>query len=569
MLMFRHNPQFGLPTIAAGMLVCCAAVACLGQASAAAPTLTHLFPAGAQRGTKVSVTCTGSFSWPVMIRAPGVDVVVGTEPGKIEVSVPEDLAADRVWIRLYNAEGASAAVPFLIGNLKEMEDQEPNNAPRSAQAVTGSAVTINGTLQDSDVDGFAVQLTAGQTLVAALDANGALGSPMDAILQVALPDGSVLAENNDDVDLDPRLVYTATTSQTHVVRLFAFPAAPDTTIAFRGGPDYIYRLTLTTGPFVTHAVPLSLSPEDPGVVQVHGWNLPPDTRLPVVPFGGTWLAEAQEYETLSDLRNRADVRLGFAHAANMASGARIRLTPYAVVPGIAQTSGDHPLMLAVPTSVTGWLRKPRQADVFRIPLAKGQQVVIALETRSLGFPLDAVLQFNDPAGAVVADVNDLAPVRASVITHAAAAEGDYVLTVKDRYRQGGERCFYRLTVRLEEPDFELVASADSLVVGPDKPTEFAITVQRRSPPGVAIGPITIAALDLPPGVTMPDVVSEPEGETASKVILTFHSAGAAFSGPIRLAGTASEPQEIHRQVRTPPAFGATFETFWLTAIATP
>ncbi|MCA9096526.1 MAG: hypothetical protein KDA68_23765, partial [Planctomycetaceae bacterium] len=34
---------------------------------AAAPTLTSLNPAGGQRGTKVTVTCTGSFTWPVSV----------------------------------------------------------------------------------------------------------------------------------------------------------------------------------------------------------------------------------------------------------------------------------------------------------------------------------------------------------------------------------------------------------------------------------------------------------------------------------------------------------------------
>jgi epoxyqueuosine reductase len=42
-------------------------------------------------------------------------------------------------------------------------------------------------------------------LVAAVEANTALGSPMDAMLQVVSPRGFVLAENNDDIHLDPRL----------------------------------------------------------------------------------------------------------------------------------------------------------------------------------------------------------------------------------------------------------------------------------------------------------------------------------------------------------------------------
>src|ERR1041385_8887959 len=87
----------------------------LGRAAAAPPTVSHLFPAGGQRGTKLIVTCTGKFTWPVRVSAPGIDVVPAKEAGKLEVTIPNDLAADRVWIRLYNAEGSAPPLPFLIG----------------------------------------------------------------------------------------------------------------------------------------------------------------------------------------------------------------------------------------------------------------------------------------------------------------------------------------------------------------------------------------------------------------------------------------------------------------------
>ncbi|MEZ5948980.1 MAG: hypothetical protein R3C12_07165 [Planctomycetaceae bacterium] len=74
-------------------------------ASAAAPTLTYLFPGGGQRGSTVAVTCTGKFDWPIRIDAPGVVVEPGEKSGQLTITIPSDLAADRVWIRLYNAEG--------------------------------------------------------------------------------------------------------------------------------------------------------------------------------------------------------------------------------------------------------------------------------------------------------------------------------------------------------------------------------------------------------------------------------------------------------------------------------
>jgi hypothetical protein len=562
-LYFRAKARKKLGFLAATLVAasCWIAPAALWSAP---PTLSHLFPAGGQRGAKVTVTCTGSFSWPVKVWAPGLEVAVAKESGKLEVAIPKDLAADRVWIRLYNAEGAGAAAPFLIDNLKEITEQEPNDDPRTAQALADPNVVINGVLaKAADVDCFAVRLTAGQTLVATVDANTRLGSPMDAILQVTTADGTVLAENNDDVHLDPRLTFTPTKSGTYVVRIFAFSSTPNTSIQLSGGANYIYRLTLTTGPFVTHAVPLSAPHAKPGAVEVFGWNLPPRTMIPVVPFGAPKFADHQECEDLNDLRLPAESRLGFAFAPNFAGAARVRLTAHAVISAIAPTDPKKPMALELPASVTGWLRTPRQVDAFRVPLKKGQQVVVSAESNSLSFPFDPLAQLTDPGGTVVAKAADIGPHREAVFAHAAAKEGDYLLTVSDRFRQGGERFFYRLTVRLEAPDFDLSVGTDAIVVTPGKPTELPIKLQRR---GGSVGPITIEAVGLPPGVTAPVVVSEPTGPTAAAVTLKLSTTGPAFSGPLRIAGKATQPKAIERLARTGPRFGAAFESIWLTVV---
>jgi len=540
---------------------------CARDASAAPPTLSHVFPAGGQRGAKSVVTCAGKFDWPVKVDAPGIDVVAGTESGKLEISIPADLPADRVWIRLYNAEGASVLVPYLVGQLPEVNEQEPNNTTRSAQALPDPNITVNGALAAADVDAFAVKLEAGQTLVAALDANTRLGSPMDAILQVVSADGIVLAENHDDLGLDPRLAYTAAKAGPVIVRLFAFPAAPDTTIAFRGGENYIYRLTLTTGPYVTETLPLAVAQANPGTVEVLGWNVPPGTKVPVVAFGGSRLADRQEFEVLDELRRSPDARLGFALAAGQACFARVRLSPFTAAAAVAPSPIDpnNPVVLPLASSMTGCLKTQRQTDTYRLPLQKGQQIVVSVESQSLGLPLDPVVQLIAPNGAVVAEVDDTGASHDAVLTHVATLDGDFRVTVRDRYAQGGTRYLYLLTARLEEPDFDLSLAADALVVPADKPAELTVKVVRRKAPSGTVGPITIEATGLPPGVTAPALVSEPAGPTAGEVKLAFTSIGQAFSGPFKIVGKATQPVEKQRTARTPAKLGICHDTLWLTA----
>lgn len=535
------------------------------EVRAAAPTLTHLFPAGGQRGTRVTVTCGGTFKWPEKVWAPGVDAVPAAESGKIEVSIPADLAADRVWIRLYNDEGASALQPFLIGSLKELSEVEPNDRPNAAQQVAESVV-MNGVLKDKDVDCFTVKLEAGQTLVAALDANTRLGSPMDAVIQVVTAEGIVLAENHDDLKLDPRLAFTAPKAGDYVVRLFAFPAAPDASIRFIGGNNYIYRLTMTTGPYVTHVVPLSAPLESPGAIGVTGWNTASDVRLNIVPWGAGKLADLMECEVLDELRRSPENRTGIAFSPDFALAGRVRLTNQSIVEAFEQTDPKQPITITASSSVTGCLKTRRQRDEYRIPLAKGQSVLISVEARGLDLPIDPVMKLLSPSGAVLAEVDDTGSTRDSLIAHTAAEDGEYRVQVRDRYGQGNPRCWYLLTVRNDQSDFQLSVATDAITVTSEKPFEFPVKIQRNGKTPEPVGPITIEAIGLPEGVKAPSVVSEGTGPTAAEVKLTLTTEGKGFSGPIRIVGRSKTPTELERAARTPARLGVSFEAIWLTAI---
>lgn len=538
-------------------------------ANAAPPTLSHLFPAGGQRGTTLNVTCEGEFDWPVNVWSPGIEVTPGEEKGVLQVTIPPDIATDRVWLRLYNADGASKVVPFLIGTLPEVNEAEPNNAPSAAQPLEESRVTVNGVLKENgDVDGFSVSLTAGQSLVADVDAHDALGSPMDAILQLLSPDGVVLAENHDDVGLDPRLAVTAPRDGVYTARLFTFPAEPDSTVSFRGNDSYVYRLTLTTGPYISHTIPSVVSLENPGEVEVFGWNIPPETRLPVAPLAEAVLVECGEVENYGDRRVLAGDRIGIVQHPEFAGSSRVRIVPHTVVDGVAAGTVDAPMSLTIPTAVSGRFQAERQTDYYELPLTTNQPLIFTVESRGIELPVQPMVRLIDPMENEASEFDEPKP-QDAVITHTTQHEGTYRLTVRDLFRQYGERCVYRLTVRIAEPDFELNLDSDAIVVKPDEPAEVVVNVRRHNTPAGNLGPITIEAIDLPPGVTAEPVVSEVEGDTSEKVTLRLTSTGEASSGPIRIIGRANEPVELERYARAKPQFGTSLSVVWLTAIAPP
>lgn len=550
-------------------LACCCLVAVTPTLRSEAPRLDYLFPAGAQRGANVVVTCHGEFDWPVDVWAEGVDVTVTEDKGKLRLEVPHDFTADRAWLRIHNQEGASALLPFVIGSLPEIEEQEPNDAPRTAQALREQAappgdsqLTINGRLnKKGDVDSFAVSLSRGQTLVAAVEANSAFGSPMDAILQIVKPDGTVLWENHDDVGLDPRLAFTADASGTYIVRLFAFPSAPNQRIEFHGGDEYVYRLTLTTGPYVTHAIPLSVRQEHSETVEVRGWNIPSGTRLPVSPLETR--ETRWELEPFEDFRYPRGV-LGIVLGPAWAGGARVRCVPFPVCSSLVKTSEEQPWELAVPSAVTGCLRSRNHVDFYRLPLQQGQDIALSVESMSVDLPTVPLVQLRDPTGKVVVEHSESGAAKDVSIRYQAKTDGAYRLTVQDRYQHGGERYVYRLTVRVPVTDFQLTVDKDSFVLPSGEVLEVPVTIKRNAVSGETLGAVHVSAEDLTTGIECAPVISESKGESAGKVTLKLKSSRQQpYSGWVRIRGTEQD-LDLTRWALTPPQFKVSFDRIWLT-----
>ena len=504
-----------------------------GPVLGAAPTLTHIAPAGGQRGGKVVVTCAGAFTWKdVKVWAPGLKALLLKESGKLEIEVPPDLPVDRTWIRLHSPEGASAVVPFLVGDLPEVSETEPNNRPAGAKPLS-LPVTVNGLLDKGDVDAFPVELRKGQTLVAALDANARLGSPMDAVLQLVSPAGVVVAENHDDLGLDPRLAHSAREDGIHTVRLF-----------------------LTTGPFATHAVPAAVPLGKPGVAAAPaGWNIPKGVMgavsFPTLP--GMIEREASDGAAVPRGARRARVSAPGIHGMM-----EVWATPVPLVP----QAGAGPTVLPVPSAVAGLLAAPRARNIHSVEMKKGQGLLVTVQARTLGYPTDPVVRWIDPTGKVITEADDMGSSPDPVISVNAAVDGVHTLQVADRFSHGSERHRYVLTVRPPDPEFDLSVAADALVLPAGKPGELAVKVTRRGKGPV--GAITIGVEGLPPGVKAPEVVSDAKGATAAAVTLKLEGDGKAWSGPVRVVGRAREPAVAEVAALVPARMGISLETVWLT-----
>lgn len=492
---------------------------------AAPPKVNYLFPAGGQRGQTVSVAAQGDFStWPVKVWAdrPGITLEAEQDKGKLKLTVPPEAVPGVYWLRIYNEEGASPLRPFVVGTLPETEEAEPNDAPHQPQAIA-QPIVVNGKLaKGGDVDGYSVALKQGQTLVATLMANSTLGSPMDAVVQVCelverrgRPEAYVVKQNHDAIGLDPQIAFTAPREGQYLVRVFAFPAEPGANISFAGGDNFVYRLTITTGAYVDHALPLAVRPQQE--VKLFGWNLP-DDGLPAV------------------LSPPDELKSSVAWHAEAAGSVNLLVTENASI--VAAGSNNAPQPIELPAIVSGRIGAPEQVSSFAFQASKGKKLRFDCESRSLGYSLMAKLRIGDESGKqlAIAEPNERGR-KDTELVFAPPADGRYLASISDLHGRGGLRFVYRLAIEAAQPDFNLTLAADSFVVAAGKQVEIAVAIERRE--GFA-ETIEIKAADLPPGVTAETVPSQATGDTAKNVKLILKAAAdtAPSSQPIRIIGTA-------------------------------
>lgn len=450
------------------------------------PQLTLLFPAGGQIGTSVEVTATGKFpTWPAKIwsDSPHIEWSCLAEAGKLQAKISDQAPAGLQWVRLYDAAGATQVFPFLIDAYPQASETEPNDRNDTANASSGLPSTFHGVLnKTADVDLISVTLADDDWLVATLDSAKWLLSPADACLQILDSRGFVLAENLDHVGLDPYLEYQAPRAGKYFVRVFGFPATPNSTIAFSGGSDWIYRLRLSDRPD---------------------------------PLG-----------TALDIANQKEVSSSCAE-----------------IPAAKHTAADRAYALSLPAQVTGTVSQPKEINYLRFTAQAGKTYRVRLWARHFGSPLDASLAILDASGKQLVQQDDVAQDRDPLVNWKAPADGDFVLAIRDFHRQGGAGFRYQLKLEERTPDYAATLATDLITADVDKEVEVVVNIARELDfPGT----ISVSLKGVPDFVQAPSVESKHGTDTAGKVSLKLKASQAFQGPIEILATSTAEPNPEQR-----------------------
>jgi hypothetical protein len=486
-----------------------------------------IYPAGGQRGTTVAVTISGKFDkGPLHIWAdtPALQFEAQKASGSFMVKIAPDAPIGPHLVRIFSADDASTVRCFVVGDQPETPEAEPNDEFAKPQPIKQLPALINGQLdKPGDVDCYALDLKAGQTFVASVQGRR-LGSAIDPMLHLLDSAGVEVAYAQDGLGLDPLLVYPVSKPGNYVLRVSAFAYPPAADVKLAGGKDAVYRLSITTGPFVRAAIPSGVPRGRKSTIRLVGYNLAADSFEVDATSAQMW--EDHLFIPIPGGEGRRRIELS--------DGPEI----------VRGTGSDTAAVFSPPVNVSGVIDSGGVEDQIQFAAKKGERLNFQVRAEVGGSPLDAILRIRDQAGKELATNDDTGTSHDPKLDWDAPADGTFRAGISDLFRKGGPDYLYRLEIRRPTPQIEAAPDADAYLIAPGKTAAIKLQVTRKN--GHA-APLMAVAINLPASVTATSAEVPAKG---GEVTLTLTAAADAkpASGPIRLMLLGADPNKPEANV---------------------
>jgi hypothetical protein len=493
---------------------------------------------------------------------------------KFKVSIGPDVPLGYHDVRFVNKWGVSNPRVFVVGDLNEVLEKEPNNDVEQAQRVE-IGTTINGVISaPTDVDYSVFAGKKGQRVLISCLA-GTIDSRLHPELRLFDSNGRQLAYNRPSPGSDALMDAVLPEDGDYYIRLCQFTYT-------LGNAEYFYRLNISTGPWIDLIVPPMVEPGKESKVTVYGRNLPggkPDSTAVV---DGVTLEKITV--TITATKDPLALqRLGFSGHISPLSGTldgfEYRLTtpagasnPYLLTfahapvvaekedHGTAETAQELPL----PAEVAGSIRKRGDRHWYSFNAKKGDVHMIEVFSHRLGFATDMYFSLYKPASqdakgqkipqqeivqlddtTVPLSLRNFYTVNRDPPPYrfVAPADGKYEIMVASHLGDtlAGINHFYRLRITPENPDYRLIVlppddyRPDACTLGQGGNRNFVVLAERRD--GFN-GPIALTVEGLPKDVSC---AAQTIGPNTKKCLLVVSAAPNApsFTGEIKIKGKAT------------------------------
>ncbi|MCE9532273.1 MAG: hypothetical protein K8T89_14305, partial [Planctomycetes bacterium] len=512
------------------------------------PLAMYLFPAGGQRGKSVDVLvggCNLNKSCGFEVLGPGITgpVVVKSvaspdfegpllpipESQRAEdypktmaaaLKIASDAPTGNRFVRLWTSQGVTLPMTFVVGDLPEITETEIDGSP--IPVLVEPPVTVNGRIYPrSNVDIWTVRLKQGQSLTCALAA-ASIGSPLEGRLVVRDPQGRKIVESRDGLRTDPKVRFVAAAAGDYQISLGD--------MRNDGGPAYVYRLTLATGPVVDRVFPLGGKRGEKTLVRLFGQD------VPVEPIGIT-IPKTSPASFSSRWKNSAEFRLDADD-----------------LPEFIEKPGVENELPAIPAVANGIISAANEIDTWNFQATKGETFEINLRAERLGSPLLGVLTVRDAAGKTLTQAEGATTIDPT-LRFIAPETGKFSVAVQDRFQaRGGPDFAYRLRIDRPANDFELQINVPSLTIVRGQQAPLKITAIRH---GNLTLPIKIQLDGLPEGISQPKEAIIAPNQTSVDIPLKADATAKIQSFSLRVRGTGyvsfpsigTVPQPVTRAAR--------------------
>ena len=473
-------------------------------------------------------------------------------------------------IRLVGRFGVSNLRLFSVSHgLTDVAQQPPKDG---AQRIAVNAA-VNGVCGGNREDVYRFSLKKGQRVVIECQA-GKLDSPMDATLSLSSAAGKLLASNGDYHGRDPLLDFLAPADGDYLVSVHD--------LSYRGG--YPYRLIVSDRPQVENVFPRAVQVGRPTDLHLFGRNLGPGSKpspwrifdLPlddakqtvtpptdVLPLGAYRFFEHPTDHSVLPTAATCTLR-GFQFrprfGSTFANAQTLLLSDTPVtLEAEPNDTPDKAQAIKLPAVVSGRFDRERDADWYKFETAAAGPYSFEVYCERIGGRADPYLVVVDDKGSRIAELDDFGHRVSAFDGHFRDPSGlvnlngkkKYRVLVQDRYRRGGARYQYVLSIRKPVPDF-FVAAIHSQNPGPAGTTirrggaAYLDVIIHRS--GGFGGPITLTAEGLPPGLhTAPTTL---RGSNHGTFVFWADDKAPEWTGVVKLFATGKEGgRTIRRAVR--------------------
>ena len=488
------------------------------------PLVSAPYPMGGRRGTTVQVGFAAALD--------------GPDLAPLMVIVPVDAltAVLPLGVKLPGGVG-SAMATFAAGDLPEILETEPNDAPDTATTFTLPAALNGRPDKPGDRDAFRFDATKGQRLVFT-GVTRRLGSPTDLVLQLTGPGGATVAESDDAGTDEGTLECEIPADGTYMLTVEDLHG--------RGGPGHAYRVEARPreAGFALAVDRDTVNPPAGGVFVAkvkatrRGYDGP--ITLTIEPAGDGWVLgnaviPEKADETVLSVTLPASVAPGTLAELSVVGTADVAGKPFKARAGTsAAFLARYPGVAHMPPALDGRIAMgvgPTFPDFFKLatnppelvfPQPGGSAKFKVSAERLNGFDGEVALTVDGLPPGVTASVGPIgmgqAEAEVTLSGPALPAGGEYKVRVRGAGTFKDQPKAVELpqvTLRAARPFGVTAAAAGAITVGGKQ--KVKVSLDRTGGENVAVA---LSFVNLPAGVTAPAGAGIPEGATEAEVELT-------------------------------------------------